>query len=98
MTALLRFRIASYLGHAIAAACILYACLSLSGCAGGTSSEVGNPLTLNFRKQGKPFVFNGYIRIVAAGSNPEFYYVRPDDGTTPPVLDISTGADLGPST
>jgi len=95
----LRFPIRSVLGHAMAAACVLYACSSLSGCAGGTSTEMGNPsLTLNFRKQGKPIVFNGYLRIVAAGSNPEFYYVRPDDGTTPPDLVLSTGGESGPST
>ena len=36
----------------LAVACALYAFLPLSGCDGGTSSEVGNPsLTLNFRKR-----------------------------------------------
>ncbi len=94
-----RLRLLSAPGHAVLVAIgVLCACLSLSGCAGGTSSEVGNPsLTLNFRKQGKPFVFDGYMRIVAAGSNPEFYYVRPDDGTTPPNLTVIAGPGFGPS-
>ncbi|MBW8888410.1 MAG: chitobiase/beta-hexosaminidase C-terminal domain-containing protein [Fibrobacteres bacterium] len=98
MMARFRFPIRFGWGLAVAAACFLSACLSLSGCAGGTSSEVGNPsLTLNFRKQGKPFIFDGYMRIVAAGSNPEFYYVRPDDGTTSPDLKVSTATGCGPS-
>jgi hypothetical protein len=88
---------------ALAAACVLYVCPQLSGCAGGTSSEVGNPsLTLNFRSEGKPVAFDGYLWIVTAGSNPEFYYAHPDDGTTPPagppVLVMGTDAGFGPST
>jgi hypothetical protein len=58
---------------------------------------VGNPLTLQFRSQGKPVAFNGYLRLVAAGSDPEFYYARPDDGTTPPEIVLSPGAGVGPS-
>jgi hypothetical protein len=87
-------------GHTVlAAACVLYACLPLSGCDGGTSSEVGNPsITLEFRHQGKPMAFTGYMWIVAAGSNPEFYYSPPNDGTTPPVVSVETSAGFGPST
>jgi len=71
----------------------------LGGCAGGTSSEVGNPsLTLQFRVQGKPVAVNGYLTLVAAGSNPEFYYERPADGTTPDSIQVSVDADSGPST
>ena len=86
-----------------AAACALYACFApagmLAGCAGGTSSEVGNPsLTLEFRVQGKPVAFSGYLSLVAAGSNPEFYYAHPDDGTTPPTILMAADADFGPST
>lgn len=79
--------------------CALYACVLLAGCAGGTSSEVGNPsLTLQFRVQGKPVAFNGYLSLVASGSNPEFYYAHPDDGTTPPPILMAAGAGFGPST
>jgi hypothetical protein len=69
----------------------------LAGCAGGTSSEVGNPsLTLQFRVQGKPVAFNGFLSLVASGSNPDFYYDHPNDGTTSPIL-MSVDASSGPS-
>lgn len=73
------------------AACAAYSLFPLSGCMGGSTSEVGNPLTLIFYQNGKPVKFDGFIRIVAAGSNPEFFYTYPDDGTTPPILDYGTG-------
>ena len=99
-----RNRLRSVLSHAaLAAGCALYACLPLSGCMGGTSTEMGNPsLTLDFRSQGKPIAFDGILRIVAAGSNPEFYYAPPEDGitqpdNTSPELVITTGGVSEPS-
>jgi hypothetical protein len=37
------------------------------------------------------------MRIVAAGSNPEFYYARPDDGTTSADPSVSISSVCGPS-
>jgi hypothetical protein len=79
-------------------ACAAFALSSLAGCTGGTSTEVGNPIGLRFARDGKPARFNGWLRIVAADSNPEFYYSHPDDGT-PPTLTVSGPgmAAAGPS-
>ena len=55
----------------LAALCAAASLLSIGGCdIGGTSSEGGNPgITLEFRRDGKPARFQGYLRFVAAGSN-----------------------------
>jgi hypothetical protein len=81
----------------ILAACAAYGLLPLSGCMGGSSTEVGNPLSLVFYQDGKRVKFDGFISIVEAGSNPEFYYAYPYDGTTPPYLDFGTGSDPAPT-
>lgn len=51
------------------------------GCAGGTSTDAGNPeLVIGFRKDGKPVDFGGIVRIYAADSNPAFYSPSPVTG------------------
>lgn len=76
---------------------LVAALLPLAGCLGGSSSEGGNPdITLEFRRDGEPYEFAGLLQIVAAGSDPEFYYAYPDDGTTPPALVFGIRPDAGP--
>jgi hypothetical protein len=87
----LRARIARALRRVPAlAACALIGLLPHSGCMGGSTSEVGNPLTLIFYQDGKRVKFDGIIRIVEAGTNPEFYYDYPHDGTTPAILEFGS--------
>jgi hypothetical protein len=93
----LAIRIARALRRAPAlAACAALGLLPHSGCVGGSTSEVGNPLTLIFYQDGKRVKFDGIIRIIEAGSNPDFYYDYPHDGTTPPILEFG-GSGAAPT-
>lgn len=63
--------------------------LPLSGCMGGTTSEGGNPgITLQFTRDGKPAKYSGFIQIVAKDSNPEFFRLPAQDGSTSPGVII----------
>lgn len=85
----LRVRIPRGLRPGLAlAACAAFGLLPHSGCSGGSSTEVGNPLTLVFYQDGKRVKFDGTLRIVEAGTNPDFYYEYPHGGTTPPILEF----------
>lgn len=63
--------------------------LPLSGCIGGSSTEAGNPsITLQFTRDGKPARYSGFIQIVAKDSNPEFFRLPAEDGSTSPSVII----------
>jgi len=67
------------------------------GCIGGSTSEGGNPdLTLEFRMGGDRIEASGFLEFHAAGSNPEFFALPPDDGATPPNVIIVFEPDETP--
>lgn len=76
---------------------LLAALLPFSGCQGGTSVEAGNPgLVVGFREGGRPADFQGYVRVFAADSNPEFHAPAPADAGTViaesnPVITVGGG-------
>lgn len=63
--------------------------LPISGCMGGTTSGAENPsITLKFTRDGKPAKYSGFIQIVAKDSNPEFFRLPAEDGSTSPSVII----------
>jgi hypothetical protein len=82
----------------LALACAAASLAPFGGCAGGTSTEAGNPgVTFEFFESSKPSPgqadftrspFTGFIQIVATDSNPAFFRPPPDDGNNSPRVII----------
>lgn len=71
--------------------------LQMGGCIGGSTSEGGNPdLTVQFQMGEERIAASGFLEFHRTGSNPEFFSLPPDDGSTPPKVIIVFETEAAP--